>query len=72
MPGWDWQESTGTYLFDGNTVMEAHSVTIALRSCEPIGFLEVTRGNNSVSFGLLAPASDQQLDSVDKEKVKDK
>ncbi len=67
MPGWDWQESTGTYSFDGNTVTESHSVTIALSSCEPLGFLEVTRGNNSVSFGLLAPASDQELHPFHKE-----
>ena len=59
MPGWDWQATTGTYSFNGDAVTESHSLTIALSSCEPIGFLEVTRGNNGVSFGLLAPASDQ-------------
>ena len=67
MPGWDWQDSTGTYSFDGNAVTESHSVTIALSSCEPLGFLEVTRDNNSVSFGLLAPASDQELDHLHEE-----
>ena len=56
MPGWDWNESTGTYTFDGNTV-KSSSITIALTSCEPIGFLEVTRSTNAVSFGLAAPTA---------------
>ena len=54
MPGWDWNETKGTYTFDGNNV-KASSITVVLSSCEPIGFLEVTRGNNSVSFSLAAP-----------------
>jgi serine/threonine protein kinase len=56
MPGWDWKESTGTYTFDGNTIIDS-ALTIALSSCEPIGFLEVTRGTNRVSFGLAAPTA---------------
>ncbi len=58
MPGWNWQESTGTYTFDGNTVPEPSVLTIALTSCREIGFLEVTRSNNEHSFGLLAPAAE--------------
>ena len=54
MPGWVWNETKGTYTFDGNNVKTA-SITVVLSSCEPISFLEVTRGNNSVSFSLAAP-----------------
>ena len=66
MPGWDWNESTGTYTFDGIAVTPA-AITIALSSCREIGFLEVTRGDNSLSFGLLAPAADQEGDGFDKD-----
>ncbi len=54
MPGWNWTESTGTYTFDGNNVTDS-GITIALESCETIGFLDVSRGNNAVSFNLAAP-----------------
>ena len=66
MPGWDWNESTGTYTFDGLAVTPA-TITIALSSCREIGFLEVTRSDNSFSFGLMAPAADQEGDGFDKD-----
>ncbi len=62
MPGWDWNASTGTYTFDGNTL---NTLTIALSSCRAIGFLDVTRGSNGFSFGLMAPAAELQGDSMD-------
>jgi serine/threonine protein kinase len=62
MPGWDWNQSTGTYTFDGKT---QNSLTIALSSCKAIGFLDVTRGSNGFSFGLMAPAIDQEGDRFD-------
>ena len=71
MPGWDWNASTGTYTFDGTAVTNS-AITIALSSCKAIGFLEVTRGNNSLSFGLLAPAADQEGDGFDKVQLRDK
>ena len=63
MPGWDWNASTGTYTFDGNTVTHA-AITIALSSCVPIGFLAVTRDTNASSFGLLAPAAAPESPSM--------
>ena len=54
MPGWDWNETKGTYTFDGNNVKTA-SIHVVLSSCDPIDFLEVTRENNSCSFSLAAP-----------------
>ncbi len=66
MPGWDWNESTGIYTFDGLAVTPA-AITIALSSCREIGFLEATRSDNSFSFGLMAPAADQEGDGFDKD-----
>ena len=61
MPGWDWNESTGTFLLDGSTSI--NSLTIALSSREDIRFLEVTRNTLGYSFNLMAPAAAAEASS---------
>ena len=57
MPGWDWNDSTLTYAFDGTTVVGNPNLCFTLSSCEPIAFLEVTREVTGFNVSVIAPAA---------------
>jgi len=57
LPGWDWNESTQTYAFDGTTVVGNPNICFTLSTCKPIVFLEVTREVTGFNIHLMAPAA---------------
>ncbi len=57
MPGWDWNESTQTYAFDGTTVVGNPNVNFTLSTGEAIVFLEVTREVTGFHLALAAPSA---------------
>ena len=57
MPGWEWNESTQTYAFDGTTVVGNPNVSFTLSTGETIVFLEVTREVTGFHLALAAPSA---------------
>lgn len=57
MPGWDWNESTQTYSFDGTTVVGNPNLRLTLSTCESFEFLEVTREVTGFGVSVTAPAA---------------
>ena len=57
MPGWDWNESTQTYAFDGATIVGNPNLEFTLSTREAIVFLEVTREVTGFHLQLAAPAA---------------
>ena len=57
MPGWDWNESTQTYTFDGTTVVGNPNLSFTLSTCEAIVFLDVTREVTGFQVTVTAPAA---------------
>ncbi len=57
LPGWDWNESTKTYAFDGTTIVGNPNVNFTLSTREAIVFLEVTREVTGFHLQLAAPAA---------------
>ena len=56
MPGWDWNEATQTYAFNGTTVVGNPNLSFTLSTCEAIVFLDVTREVTGFHMLLAAPA----------------
>ena len=57
LPGWDWNQSTQTYAFDGTTVVDNPNISFTLSTSKSIAFLEVTREVTGFSLHLMAPAA---------------
>ena len=57
MPGWDWNESTQTYAFDGATIKGNPNLSLTLSTCEAIVFLDVTREVTGFQVTVTAPAA---------------
>ena len=57
LPGWDWNESTQTYAFDGTTIVRNPNLSFTLSTCEAIVFLDVTREVTGFNVSVIAPAA---------------
>ena len=57
LPGWDWNESTQTYTFEGKTIVGNPTLSFTQSTCEAVVFLEVTREVTGFSVHLMAPAA---------------
>ena len=58
MPGWEWNESIQTYVFNGSTIVGNPTASFVLSSREGIGFLEVTREISGFNFHVSAPGEE--------------
>ena len=58
MPGWEWNPSIQTYVFEGIQIVGNPNISFALSSREDIAFLEVSREVTGFNFHLMAPAAD--------------